>query len=95
MNFLELPYERQVELVKTEFETIVESVFNEPNITYHYVQNGDLTKKQAKQIRNHIRTLNYYNCYCCRKFDKRKINFPIEETFEPLIDLARKQLTLK
>ena len=95
MSFEELSYTDQVGLIKHEFENLIERLFIEPRSTYRYVETGDITKKQAKLIRNKLNTLNYYSCLCCRRFDKTKLTLPVEEVFEPIIDIVKKSLKQK
>jgi enamine deaminase RidA (YjgF/YER057c/UK114 family) len=92
MNFDELPYTEQIVLIKQRFNSLIEAIFNDPLSIYRYVEVGSISKQQAKQIRNSLNIFNHYTCLCCRKFDKTKIATPIEEVFEPLIDITKQQL---
>ena len=93
MNFDELSFPEQITLIKHRFEKVVESIFNHPLSISRYVEAGELSKHQAKQIRKQINTLNFYSCPCCRKFDITKQTTPINEMFEPLIDITKKSLS--
>lgn len=93
MTFEELPSAEQIELIKTRFEQVIENIFNHPLSINRYVETGDLDKQQAKQIRKQVSTLNFYSCPCCRKFDRTKLTTPINEVYEPLIDISKKSLT--
>ena len=93
MNFDELPFSEQITLIKHRFEKVIESIFNHPLSINRYIETGELNKHQAKQIRKQVNTLNFYSCPCCRKFDVTKLTTPINEMFEPLIDITKKSLS--
>lgn len=94
MKFEELSSVEQIEVIKHRFEKTIEGIFNHPLSINRYVEAGELNKHQAKKIRTQVNTLNYYSCPCCRKFDRTKLSTsPINEVFEPLIDITKKSLS--
>ena len=89
-SFVDFPVSERVGLVKKEFIAVIRRVFDKPQELKAMIASGKLTNDQGKQILTKLVELNTNSdCVCCRKFDQRKLPLqPIDQVFEPLLDVA-------
>ena len=92
MTFDDLSMRDKVAYTKREFIIIVKTIFENPENIKAYVNNKSISNDQSKDIIRCIfsEKLNSKKCSCCRRFDQNKLQLtPIEEVFEPLLEIAK------
>lgn len=95
-SFNELNKFDRIRLVKAEFMSLVSLIFNNPEQLKVFVENKQLSIGQAKNVFRTVNSFNSNSCFCCRKFDQRKVLFhPIDQNLQPIIDIAQSILQNK
>ena len=90
MNFDQLSETTKISVIKKQIQQLISDIFENPSLLKDFVRSKQLTEVDAKKVLSSLHKLNYYTCFCCRKFDLKKLSFmPLSSPYDSLIHIAQ------
>ena len=79
----------KVAAIKKEFIKLLSDIFHYPETIKKLEAENKIITEQIGYITKTVSSLNSKTCGCCKKFDEKKLVYPLSVEFEPLLKIAQ------